>query len=145
MFEIPNYTFRVFATNMTAPPEVVWRDYNKRADMEKRISELKYDLACDDFRMRQFFATDAAFRTILMVFNLLAEFQRASGTAGYRQPASLRNEVFLCGAILGRKGRDTVVHLSESWGGLAKRIPAIDKVKSYIFPTSQKLENAVAT
>lgn len=145
LFDIPEYAFRVFVTNMTDAPEDVWRDYNKRADMEKRILELKYDLACDDFCMRQFYATEAAFRTILMLFNLLGEFQRASGMVGYRQPSTLRAEVFLCGAILGKKGRDAVIHLSEAWGGLARRTPLIDKVKSYLFPTSPKLESTTAS
>ena len=35
-----------------------------------------------------------------MLFNLLAEFQRASAMTGYRQLASLRVQVFLCGAVL---------------------------------------------
>jgi hypothetical protein len=35
--------------------------------------------------------------------------------------------VFVGGAILGRKGRDVVVRLSESWGGLKKHIPLIEQ------------------
>ena len=145
LFDVPGYTFRIFVTNRTDAPEDVWRDYNKRADMEKRIFELKSDLACDDFCMRQFYATDAAFRTILMLFNLLGEFQRSLGMAAYRQPATLRAEVFLCGAILGKKGRDAVIHLSDAWGGLSTRTPLIDKVKSHLFPTSPKFENATTS
>ena len=59
------------------PPEEIWRDYNRRADMENRIAELKHDLAADDFCLQEFFATEAAFRSILLLFNLLGEFQRA--------------------------------------------------------------------
>ena len=33
------------------------RDYNRRADMENRIAELKHDLAADDFCLQEFFAT----------------------------------------------------------------------------------------
>jgi len=100
LLEVPGYTFRVFVTNLADPPEEIWRDYNQRACLEQRIEELKWDLAADDFCLREFFATEAAFLGILMLFNLLAEFQRASGMTGYRQPASLRVQVFLCGAIL---------------------------------------------
>ena len=73
-------------------------------------------MAADDFCLQQFYATEAAFLSILMLFNLLAEFQRASGMTGYRRPASLRVQVFLCGAILGRAGHRTVVHLSFDLG-----------------------------
>ena len=113
LLEVPGYTFRVFVTNLPDPPEEIWRDYNQRACIEQRIEELKSDLAADSFCLQEFFATEAAFLAILMLFNLLGEFQRATGMAGYRQPATLRAPVFLCGAILGRAGHQTVLHPSS--------------------------------
>jgi hypothetical protein len=140
LFEVPGYTFRMFVTNRTEPAEEIWRDYNQRACVEQRIEELKSDLAADDFCLKQFYATEAAFLCVLMLFNLLAEFQRATGMTGYRQPVSLRVQVFLCGAILGRAGHQTVVHLSAAWGGLEKRNPLFDKLLQYEISTSRKLE-----
>ncbi|HEX2522824.1 MAG TPA: IS1380 family transposase [Terriglobia bacterium] len=140
LFDLPGYTFRIFVTNRSQSPQEVWRDYNQRADVENRIAELKYDLAADDFCLHQFFATEAAFCAILMLFNLLGEFQRASGMKSYRQPATLRTQVFLCGAVLGRAGRRAVLHLSESWGGLSQRKSLLDNLLSYPFSTSPKLE-----
>ena len=96
-------------------------------------------MAADDFCRREFFATEAAFLGILMLFNLLGEFQRASGMTGYRQPATLRAQVFLCGAILGRAGHQAVLHLSAAWGGLDQRNSLFDKILQYEFPTSPKL------
>ena len=139
LLEIPGYTFRVFVTNRSDAPEQIWREYNLRGDAENRVAELKYDLAADDFCMRQFFATEAAFRAVLLLFNLLSEFQRATEMPVYRQPATLRTQVFLCGAILGRKGHDLVLHLSQAWGGLQTRNPLFDRLFSYVFPTSPKL------
>jgi hypothetical protein len=43
------------------------------------VVELKHDLGADGFCMKQFFATEAAFRAVLLLFNLPAEFQRAIG------------------------------------------------------------------
>jgi hypothetical protein len=114
LLDVPGYTLRVFVSNLALPPEELWRDCNHRADMENRIAELKHDLGADDFCMQEFFATEAAFRGILLLFNLLGEFQRASGCKTYRQPATLRAQVFLCGALLGRAGRRLVLHLSAS-------------------------------
>ena len=145
LLDLPGYTFRIFVTNGSQMPQDVWRDYNQRADVENRIAELKYDLAADDFCLHEFFATEAAFCAILMLFNLLAEFQRASGMKGYRQPATLRTQVFLCGAVLGRAGRRAVLHLSESWGGLSQRKPLLDNLLSYPFSTSPKLESQPST
>ena len=141
LLEVPGYTFRVLVTSREDRPEEVWRDYNRRADVEKRIAELKYDLAADDFCLHEFFATEAAFCAILMLFNLLAEFQRATGMSGYRQPATLRVQVFLCGAILGRAGHRTVLHLSSAWGGLEHRNALFDNLLPYLSATSPKLSS----
>ena len=139
LLDVPGYTFRLFVTNRAERPEEVWRDYNQRADVENRIAELKYDLAADDFCLREFFATEAAFCGILLLFNLLSEFQRVSGLKGFRQPATLRTQIFLCGALLGRAGRQPVLHLSSAWGGLQKLKPLLDNLMSSVFPTSPKL------
>jgi hypothetical protein len=77
--------------------------------------------------------------------NLLAEFQRASGMKRYRQPASLRMQVFLCGAIAGRAGHRLVLHLSQAWGGLQQRKPLFDSLSAYGQPTSPKLASPTIT
>ena len=79
LIDVPGYTFRLFVTSCNDEPAEIWRDYNRRADMENRIAELKHDLGAHGFCMKQFFATEAAFRSVLLLFNLLAEFQRAAG------------------------------------------------------------------
>jgi Transposase DDE domain group 1 len=145
LVEVPGYTFRIFVTTRADAEEEIWRDYNRRADMENRIAELKHDLGADGFCLKQFFATEAAFQTVLLLFNLLSEFQRAAGLPAYRQPATLRTLVFTCGAILGRTGRRLVLHLSESWGGLKTRNPLIDGIFKWEPPTSPKLDSAFAT
>jgi len=145
LIDVPGYAFRVLVTSCAAAPEKLWRDYNRRSDMENRIAELKHDLGADGFCLKEFFATEAAFRAVLLLFNLLAEFQRAAGLPSYRAPATIRTQVLTCGAILGRAGRRLVVHLSESWGGLRSRIPLLDSIVSCEFPTSPKLTPVVGT
>jgi hypothetical protein len=100
----------------------------------------QWTMGAHGFCMKQFFATDAAFRSVLLLFNLVAEFQRAAGLPGYREPATIRTQVLTCGAILGRAGRREVVHLSESWGGLKTRIPLLQKILACEFPISPKLD-----
>jgi Transposase DDE domain group 1 len=145
LIDVPGYTFRVFVTSCIGLPQEIWRDYNRRADMENRIAELKHDLGADGFCMKQFFATEAAFRAVLLLFNLLSEFQRAADLPVYREPATIRTQVITCGAILGRAGRHLVIHLSQSWGGLKTRIPLLDSILSWQIPTSPKSEPAPVT
>jgi hypothetical protein len=52
--------------------------------------------------VREFFGTEAAFLSVLFAFNLLGLYQRQLDPAcPYRQPATLRSQVFVAGAILG--------------------------------------------
>ena len=145
LIDVPGYTFRIFVTSCADLPQEIWRGYNRRADMENRIAELKHDLGADGFCLKQFFATEAAFRAVLLLFNLLAEFPRAAGLPVYREPATIRTQILTCGAILGRAGRRLVIHLSESWDGLKTRIPLLDNISKWEIPTSPKLESAVET
>ncbi len=145
LIDVPGYTFRIFVTSCSGAPQEIWRDYNRRADMENRIAELKHDLGADGFCLKQFFATEAAFRAVLLLFNLLAEFQRAAGLPVYREPATIRTQVLTCGAILGRTGRRLVIHLSQSWGGLKTRISLLDSILNWQIPTSPKLEPVPVT
>jgi hypothetical protein len=88
------------------------------------MAELKHDLGENHFCLRQFHATEAAFRAVLLLFNLLSEFPRAAGLPGYREPATIRTQILTCGAILGRSARRPIVHLGESGGGLKTSPPA---------------------
>jgi len=145
LIDVPGYTFRVFVTSAADPPEEIWRDYNRRADMENRIAELKHDLGGDGFCLKEFLATEAAFRAVLLLFNLLSEFQRAAALPGYRAPATIRTQVLTCGAILGRAGRRLVIHLSRSWGGLQSRTPLLDSILACEFAISPKLVSVLET
>jgi hypothetical protein len=60
-----------------------------------------------------------------------------------KKPATLRAQIFLGGAILGKSGGKQVLHLSSAWGGLETRNPLFEKILSYVFPTSPKLDLAL--
>jgi hypothetical protein len=124
VFEVPGYTFRIFVSNRAEAPEGVWRDDNPRACVEQRIEELKSDLAADNFCRQEFFATEAAFLGILMLFNLLAEFQLAGASF------PLRSHPGACGSSNG----------APFIGGLEKRNSLFDNLWAYPVPTSRKLE-----
>jgi hypothetical protein len=145
LIDLPEYTFRVLVTSLPAPEEEIWRDYNHRADMENRIAELKHDLGADRFCLKDFHATDAVFRSVLLLFNLLSEFRRASGMPQHKEPGTLRSEVFLCGAELKQESEQLILSLSTGWGGLKRRISLLCSVLTWVYPISPKLNPALAT
>jgi hypothetical protein len=139
LIDLPEYTFRVFVTSLPGQPEEIWRDYNHRADMENRIAELKHDLGADRFCLQDFHATDAVFRSVLLLFNLLSEFRRVSGMPQHKEPGTLRSQVFLCGAELTQAGSEMILSMSTAWGGLQRRISLLSSILGWVFPISPKL------
>lgn len=75
LIECPGYTYRIFVTSVPFAAELVTRMYAGRADSENRIKELKEDLSLDTFCLQSFDATDAAFRTGCVLYNLLMGFR----------------------------------------------------------------------
>ena len=128
LIDVPGYTYRLWVTNRNEDAATLWRDYNGRATVEQRIEELKNDLHANGFCMQSFYATESAFLAVLFSFNLLSMYQaKVMSGKGYRQPATLRAAVFVCGAVLGKKGRDIAMRFSESWGGIAKHKELIER------------------
>ena len=102
LLECPGYTYRVFVTTVPYAAEVVTRMYAGRADSENRIKELKEDLSLDTFCLQSFDATDAAFRTGCVLYNLLMGFRETVLPSCWfeRRLRALRDRVFLVGADL---------------------------------------------
>ena len=139
LLEVPGYEYRVMVTNREESPVWLWRHYDQRAAIEPRISELKSDLGAGDFCLRRFDPTEAAFRSVLFVFNLLSWLQSLQPTRPTQQrPATVRQTLFTCGAIAGRRGHHMVLYLSQAWGGLAARMPLLESILAPPMPTSPK-------
>jgi hypothetical protein len=98
-----------------------------------------------DFCLKDFHATDAVFRSVLLLFNLLSEFRRTSGMAQHKEPGTLRSQVFLCGAELKQEGKEIMLSLSTGWGGLKRRISLLNSILAWVFPISPKLKPLAAT
>jgi hypothetical protein len=139
LLDVPGYTYRIFVTNRSDSAEVIWRAYNGRACIEQRIEELKNDLSASGFCVREFYGTESAFLAVLFAFNLLGLYQRQiTPEKPYRQPATLRSQVFVAGAILGLVGKQITLKLSKAWGGLSKHKPLLDAVLQWQPPTPPK-------
>lgn len=113
LFDAPGYRFHAVVTTLTNAPVDVWHTYNGRADTENRLKELKHAFGADGFCSHRFWATEAALRSICVLYNLLEEFQVALAAPVRRTLATLRTTVFACGAILGAVGRQLVLRLSR--------------------------------
>ena len=75
LFNEPTYRYSAYVTNRILPVDQIYNIYNTRADCENRIKELKYDFGADNFCLKEFYATEASFRFIMMAYNIMALFK----------------------------------------------------------------------
>ena len=73
--DIPYYRYSCYVTNLDLPLDVVWNMYNGRADCENRIKELKEDFGLENFCLKDFWATEASFRFIMIAYNIMSLFR----------------------------------------------------------------------
>jgi hypothetical protein len=111
LIEVPGYTFHAVVTTLELDAVEVWRFYNSRAESENRLKELKEDFGADGFCLQSFYGTEAVFRLICCLYNLLAEFKRDLLPVPTQRLHTLRHELLVVGGILGAKGRTPVLRL----------------------------------
>jgi len=112
LFDDPAYRYQAILTNRTDAPEEVWRFYRKHAEVESRIRELKWDYGIDGFCQKKFNATEAAFRMVCVIYNLMSLFQEKLGRKVYQTLGTLRGQIFACGAMVGRDGKRMMLRIS---------------------------------
>ena len=141
LFDVPGYTFHAVLTTLARPPEDIWRFYNHRADSENRLKELKDDFGARGFSLQAFDGTEAAFRLICFLFNLVALFNRDVLRNERPRLSTLRSRLLVVGVILGADGRRPLLRL-----GLIGRLPArfaalLDRISALAGPTVMQLAN----
>jgi hypothetical protein len=111
--DLKEYEYSVYVTSTELSCAVVHDLYNKRADCENRIKELKYDYGIDGFTMKDIGATEAAFRTIMMAYNVMSLFKQKVLTSPVSHHLStVRFQCIAIGSYLVKNGRKKVMMLS---------------------------------
>lgn len=74
--DFEKYLYSAFVTNTDLSGELVWTLYKHRAESENQIKELKYDYGIEGFCSAKFEATEAAFRWVMVAYNLMSLFRQ---------------------------------------------------------------------
>lgn len=113
LFDLPGYKFQAYVTTLELPAAEVWRLYRGRGDSENRILELKHDFGLNGFCLDSFYATEAAFRTVILAYNLMSVFRQALLKAPQAvRLSTMRFQCFALGSWIGRNGRENVLRIS---------------------------------
>jgi hypothetical protein len=108
-----DYRISVYFTSTDLSGSKVHSLYNHRAECENRIKELKYDYGMDGFAFKTMGATDAAFRFILLAYNIMALFkQKVMTSQGAHQLATIRFQCIAIGSYMVQSGRKRILKLS---------------------------------
>lgn len=130
LIELPGYTFHTVVTTLAHAPEDVWRFYSGRADSENRIKELKDDFGANGFCVQSFDGTEAVFRLICVLFNLVASFKQEVLRDTGPRLMSLRTDVLVVGAILGATARQRVLRLGLRGRRQARFATWLDRIRT---------------
>ena len=113
LFDMREYRYQAYITNLGLPVPEVWRLYRQRADSENRIEELKHDFGMNGFCMNEFYATEATFRCVMVAYNLISAFRQAVlGLKIQPRLQSIRFQCFAIGSWIGKKYRKSVLKIS---------------------------------
>ena len=117
LFDEPvgKYRYSLYVTNLDLPAEQIWLSYKDRADAENRIKELKYDFGLDSFCMDKFWATEAAFRTIMIAYNLMSLFRQiVLKSKSQATLSTLRFKCFALGSWISKHAGKTLLNISAT-------------------------------
>jgi hypothetical protein len=139
LFDLPGYTFHAIVTTLPFEPVQVWRFYNCRADSENRFKELKEDFGANGFCLQSFDGTEAAFRLICFLYNVVAEFKREVVRDEAPRLTTLRTDVLVVGAILGADGRQRLLRLGLRTPWRERFMTLLDRVTTVAVSTVAQL------
>jgi len=120
LWDAAGYNYAAYVTDVDWAPEDVVAFYDKRADMEKTIHELKEDFGIGRIASSSFSANAADLELKVLAFNLLVRYQRqALGWAVLQRAKTLRRRVLAIAGQLIRTAGQWVLKLAAGWAGHA--------------------------
>lgn len=130
-------------TDLDLPTPVLWRTYRGRADCENRIKELQYDFAADSFNMKDFWATEATFNTVMLSYNLMSLLRHVllktsaithSSNSVQHTLQTLRYKLFAKAAYITTESRKPILNLALAMRSRAWMQGLWDASKSFDLP-----------
>ena len=120
LWDAAGYNYAAYVTEVDWAPEDVVAFYDKRADMEKAIHELKEDFGIGRIASSSFGANAADLQLKVLAFNVLVLYQRQGlGWAVLQRAKTVRRRLIAVAGQLIRTAGQWVLKLAEDWAGQA--------------------------
>ncbi len=116
LWDALGYNYAAYVTDLDWAPEDIARFYDKRADVEKAIHELKEDFGIDRVPTSRFLPNAADLELKILAFNLLVLYQRqALGWSVLQRAKTLRRRVIALAGQLIRTAGQWILKLAAGW------------------------------
>ena len=113
MAEYGKYEYKAFITNVEFSASVVHGLYNKRANAENRIKELKYDYGIEGFALTEFGAMEGAFRYVMLAYNIMQLFKiKVMLTQKGTMLSTIKFQCIAIGSYVVTNGRKRILKLA---------------------------------
>jgi len=136
LFDVPQYEFSALVTSLSWPADECVQFYDQRGECENTIKEFKAEYGARGFCLNSFHATEAVFRLIATLFNLVSEFKRVVLKDTARTLGTIRNGLFVVGAMLGRRARQLILRLALDHQGRSRFDLLLDRIRTAPYPTA---------
>jgi hypothetical protein len=117
LLESSDYVHAMYVTNTTWELADTVKFYEKRGNCENYIKETKYDMNIGSLKMKSFWANEAFFQIMMLVYNifLLFKMERVSASEYRQWILTFRLKyVFVAGKII-KTARQTILKLLEGY------------------------------
>jgi len=112
-FELSNYRYSCYITNLSLPAAEIWRLYRGRANCENRIKELKYDYGLDKMNEQSFNATEASLILMTIAYNFMSLFKQLIIAGNVRNRlATLRYKLLAIPSIIKNSENSVIVNMA---------------------------------
>jgi hypothetical protein len=118
LFELKGYSFQVIATNIRGEaPEIIWRFYNGRANIENMIKEAGLEFGLEISPSHCYAGNMAYFQIGMLAYNLMNWFKELALDQKKNKTMLkwIRNHFLLIAGKLVRTGGDIILKLSQSY------------------------------
>jgi hypothetical protein len=141
LFDVPSYETSALVTTLEMPAVECSHFYDGRGECENTIKEFKNDFGARGFSLHSFTSTEAAFRLISVLFNIVSEFKRHVLQNTSLTLNTIRSTVFVVGAVLGRAARKVILRLGIRRPENRFAV-LLDRANSATYPTAPQFGNS---
>jgi hypothetical protein len=142
LLKVGRYAYSAFVTNLELQPWMVWKTYQRRANVEKSIRELLYSFSLNKIPTQEWVANVAFLQLLLLAYNLVHWFKRLClpGVYATATVETIRNEFLVLPAKLTNRSGRNVLQLPRDYQHREIFLTAAERIEALKFPEPVKGE-----